>query len=136
MTTQNLGAEIERLLQLPIAYWWNSTERKSAIRIIRALLPYLEKADVEMLRVKMCEHIAEGEEGWNKPENRNLCPSTMAVAELRDKYEALLADNERMAGALVSINRRVSGGNGRLTNDIRGIVEKALAERQKLMGHP
>jgi hypothetical protein len=42
-----------------------------------------------MLRVKMCEHIAEGEEGWNKPENRNICPSTMAVVELRDKYEGM-----------------------------------------------
>lgn len=46
-----------------------------------------EKSNAEMLRVKMCEHIAEGEEGWNKPENRNICPSTMAVAKLRDVYE-------------------------------------------------
>lgn len=44
-----------------------------------------QKCEEEMLRVKMCEHIAEGEEGWGQ--HRNLCPSTMAVAELRDKYE-------------------------------------------------
>ena len=48
-----------------------------------------EQSNAEMLRVKMCEHIAEGEEGWNTPENRNICPSTMAVAELRDAYERL-----------------------------------------------
>lgn len=58
--------------------------------IIAALDVFGKKSDAEMLRVKMCEHIAEGEDGWNTPENRNVCPSTMAVAELRDKYEALL----------------------------------------------
>lgn len=46
-----------------------------------------QKCHEEMLRVKMCEHIAEGEEGWQQ--HRNLCPSTMAVAALRDEVERL-----------------------------------------------
>jgi hypothetical protein len=46
----------------------------------------IAEKDAEMLRVKACEHIAEGDEGWEKL--RNECPSTVAVAVLRDKYEA------------------------------------------------
>ena len=42
-------------------------------------------ADAEMERVKACEHIAEGTDGW--PVLRNLCPSTAAVSALRDAYE-------------------------------------------------
>lgn len=45
------------------------------------------KSDEEMLRVKACEHIAEGEEGWEKVEN--LCPSTRAVASLKKQAEEL-----------------------------------------------
>jgi len=60
------------------------------------------KCDAELLRVKMCEHIAEGEEGWDRPECRNVCPSTMAVAELRDKYEALLKRESDVEDALRS----------------------------------
>lgn len=48
-----------------------------------------QKCDEEMLRVKACEAIAEGEEGWQ--ELRNVCPSTMAVATLRAAYVKLLA---------------------------------------------
>ena len=36
-----------------------------------------------MERVKACEHIAECDEGWEVL--RNLCPSTAAVAALRDE---------------------------------------------------
>jgi hypothetical protein len=43
-----------------------------------------EKCDEEMERVKACEHIAEGDEGWESL--RDLCPSTAAVANLRDSY--------------------------------------------------
>ena len=39
-----------------------------------------------MERVKACEHIADGDDGWEKV--RNLCPSTAAVARLRDRYAA------------------------------------------------
>ena len=42
--------------------------------------------DAEMERVKACEHIADGDDGWEKV--RNLCPSTAAVARLRDRYAA------------------------------------------------
>lgn len=44
------------------------------------------KGDAEMERVKACEHIAIGDDGWRTI--RNLCPSTAAVAALRDAYEA------------------------------------------------
>ena len=46
-------------------------------------------ADAEMERVKACEHIAEGDEGWEAL--RNLCPSTAAVSRLRDAYQAIAA---------------------------------------------
>jgi hypothetical protein len=69
----NKDAEIERL-------------KREAVNMNNAYLNVIEKADSEMLLVKACEHIAEGEEGWEKL--RNECPSTMAVATLRDKYEA------------------------------------------------
>ncbi len=44
-----------------------------------------KKADEEMLRVKACEHIAEGCEGWEKL--INVCPSTAAVARLRNECQ-------------------------------------------------
>lgn len=47
----------------------------------------MKYADMEMERVKACEEIANGEEGWQQL--RNLCPSTMAVAKLRDAYEKI-----------------------------------------------
>lgn len=47
------------------------------------------KADAEMLRVKACEHIAYGEGDWEKL--RNVCPSTAAVAWLRDHAMTLRA---------------------------------------------
>lgn len=46
------------------------------------------KSDEEMLRVKACEHIAEGEEGWE--EFSNVCPSAAAVANLRRNMESLI----------------------------------------------
>jgi hypothetical protein len=49
------------------------------------------KCDAEMERIKACEHIAEGEEGWEAL--RDLCPSTMAVAKLRDELEAMQLQN-------------------------------------------
>lgn len=49
------------------------------------------RANAEMERVKACEHIAEGDmDGNDWRILRNLCPSTAAVAALRDKYETLL----------------------------------------------
>lgn len=37
--------------------------------------------DEQVERLKACEHIADGDEGWETLEN--LCPSTAAVARLR-----------------------------------------------------
>jgi hypothetical protein len=41
--------------------------------------------DANVERLKACEHIAEGDGGWQVL--RNLCPSTAAVAALRDALE-------------------------------------------------
>lgn len=49
----------------------------------REIARLAEKSDAEMLRVKACEHIADGDEGWENL--RNECPSTAAVARLRDE---------------------------------------------------
>lgn len=67
------------------------------------------KCDAEMLRVKACEHIAEGEEGWEKV--RNVCPSTMAVGELRDAYEKLLAQQagaDKAEGQLTQLTQLIA----------------------------
>lgn len=57
------------------------------------------KSDAEMERVKACEHIAEGEEGWEALSN--LCPSTAAVAQLRtERDEAKVA----LATALAALS--------------------------------
>lgn len=53
--------------------------------------------DANVERVKACEHIAEGEEGWQLL--RNLCPSAAAVATLRDEYTASRAAIEALVGA-------------------------------------
>lgn len=55
------------------------------------------KSDEEMLRVKACEHIAEGDEGWERL--RDTCPSTAAVAALRDALTRAEADAERLRQA-------------------------------------
>lgn len=55
-----------------------------ALPVIRELVV---KSDAEMERVKACEHIAEGDDGW--PELRDICPSTAAVAKLRDENDKL-----------------------------------------------
>jgi len=59
------------------------------------------QADAEMLRVKACEHIAEGDEGWEALQNE--CPSTAAVAKLRREVVAAErrgANKEREAIAI------------------------------------
>jgi hypothetical protein len=43
--------------------------------------------DANVERLKACEHIAVGDEGWEAL--RNECPSTAAVARLRDDYAKL-----------------------------------------------
>ncbi|MDE2106927.1 MAG: hypothetical protein KGL39_57465, partial [Patescibacteria group bacterium] len=53
-----------------------------------------KKSDAEMLRVKACEYIAEGELDWQRL--RNECPSTAAVASLRDVFEAAEQRAERL----------------------------------------
>lgn len=81
-----------------------------------------EKSDAEMERVKACEHIAEGDEGWESL--ANICPSTAAVAALRIRLQQavkilnesmstrnLMAKNncEREAIALLSVTPKETG---------------------------
>lgn len=51
-----------------------------------------KESDAEMERVKACEHIADGDEGWEALSN--LCPSTASVASLRN---AITRERERAA---------------------------------------
>lgn len=52
--------------------------------------------DLNVERLKACEHIAEGDENWQTL--RDLCPSTAAVATLRDAFEAVHEALNALAG--------------------------------------
>lgn len=54
----------------------------AAQRAAEAVSEVARQHDEQVDRLKACEHIAEGDEGWEKL--RNICPSTAAVASLRD----------------------------------------------------
>lgn len=73
------------------------------------------KADAEMLRVKACEHIALGEGPWQTL--RNECPSTAAVAGLRDAYETTKS-------SLAETRAKVEG----LRNPSDEVVDDALRQ--------
>lgn len=60
--------------------------------LVAELAETAARHDAQMERVKACEHIAEGEEGWEAL--RNECPSTAAVASLRDAFVAELKARE------------------------------------------
>lgn len=66
---------------------------KSMSDLIRKEFKRLDAvSDEQMSRLKACEHIAEGEEGWEGLINE--CPSTTAVAKLRQtlaEAEAFIA---------------------------------------------
>lgn len=73
------------------------------------------KADAEMERLKACEHIADGDDGWDSL--RDLCPSTSAVSALRDraeKAEASLAECLEALGAVVATDDK------RLSHPVNG----------------
>lgn len=91
-------------------YW---ALREHARRLERELASAAQKADAEMERVKACEHIAEGDEGWQAL--RNLCPSTAAVSALRDAHAELL-------GVLESV---VAVWNTYVAEDADGIIGRA-----------
>ncbi len=80
-----------------------------------------EKADAEMLRVKACEHIAEGDEGWEKLVN--ICPSTMAVAALRDQLTDEREKVQTIVNALTDTKSALNSG-GYFTP----IIDAALAK--------
>jgi hypothetical protein len=52
----------------------------------RAIKAIVDGFDANVDRLKACEHIADGDDGWEAL--RNLCPSTAAVARLRDRVTA------------------------------------------------
>lgn len=76
--------------------------------VLSSLLDELEKArkhnddfDANVNRLKACEHIAEGDEGWERLVNE--CPSTSAVARLRterDSARALLREAVKFCDVL------------------------------------
>lgn len=59
---------------------------RDAIQLLDEVERLGRKSDREMERVKACEHIAEGDEGWEVL--ADLCPSTAAVARLREALES------------------------------------------------
>lgn len=85
----------ERLDKLISAYGKMSFERTyaelaSGLRELKAFRALFQRCgrdefDANVDRLKACEHIADGDEGWQKL--RNECPSTAAVARLRDQFE-------------------------------------------------
>ncbi len=72
-----------------LAFTVNISATKVSDAINASITAAREKADAEMLRVKACEHIAEGDEGWEQLSN--LCQSTAAVAKLREQLAAAKA---------------------------------------------
>lgn len=54
--------------------------------------------DANVNRLKACEHIADGDEGWEAL--RNECPSTAAVARLRDDLEGTRRERKLLSWAL------------------------------------
>ena len=89
------------------------------------------KCDAEMLRVKMCEHIAEGEDGWNRPENRNTCPSTMAVAKLRDDYDAAHDLVTVLHGAMLGLQSMSNETTKALFNEYIELARAFLLHMEK-----
>lgn len=87
--------------------------------------------DANVDRLKACEHIADGDDGWERL--RNECPSTAAVARLRDAFvaasgneAALKARIAELEGALRHLEGR--GGLGSQTHAwLREILEKGEA---------
>lgn len=90
-------------------------ERDKLVVQLRERLKELEaRAEAEMLRVKACEHIAEGDEGWERL--RNECPSTMVVAALRDRFvvsEAARRTIEKAAQDMVDLYASEAAAAGR-----------------------
>ncbi len=71
------------------------------VRIVLRASGYAEivnEFDANVNRLKACEHIADGDEGWEKL--RNECPSTAAVARLRAKNAELVAAHAAELGSI------------------------------------
>lgn len=92
------------------------------------------KADAEMERVKACEHIAEGDEGWEAL--RNLCPSTMAVATLRDQFVARAGvSREAVWDEAIRIVKVHEYHNNKCMKDIVSQLERAARDAQTKEKH-
>lgn len=89
-----------------------------------------EKSDAEMHRVKACEHIAESEEGWQAL--RNECPSTAAVASLREAYDQLaasLAERTRVRDEEHKANAQVVNAYGLVSGERDAAVAELTAAK-------
>jgi len=98
---------------------WNHHDYEKAYRETRNELEAMsKKADANMLLVKACEYIAEGDLDWEKL--RNECPSTAAVASLRDEYEKWRAAAE----AFTRNSARINEGREKAEGEVRYLREK------------
>lgn len=95
-------------------------------RLVHEVATSAEKSDAEMERVKACEHIAGGDEGWEVL--RNICPSTAAVARLRDRAEAAEAALSTAGTENASLWVRVESGEA--AAHAQGAEEMREAVRQ------
>jgi hypothetical protein len=94
------------------------------------LVTALRAWDEEMLRLKACEHIAEGEDGWQRL--RNECPSTAAVAVLRAERDALRAAIEPTDKNVEWLTELLIGGfPGKLAEDGARDIFAEIAARAK-----
>lgn len=111
-----MSDERENITDNPRSYvaWKDEAERLMRELITKAaeIARLGKKADEEMERVKACEHIAEGDEGWERL--KDLCPSTVAVAALRAENEhlkdALSTKEDRTQKLLAEVERLKSPG--------------------------
>ncbi len=90
--------------------------------------------DANVERLKACEHIAEGDEDWRAL--RNLCPSTAAVADLRDALDAAQrsADEARESLARWMLENSFATGHGDTIFDLLSELKFQL-EEQKARAH-
>lgn len=83
--------------------------------------------DANVERLKACEHIADGDEGWEKL--RELCPSTAAVARLRDRLSTKQEDGPlREALENARIDFACIADYAGATDGIKHVAQSAIRE--------
>lgn len=98
---------------------------QAEITALRARLAEVERErEAEMLRLKACEHIAEGDEGWEQL--RNECPSTAAVAGLRDRLAEVERHREAILDSFKEYQHRAQTEHSRLKAQLRAYTETVV----------